>query len=147
MAFMPSSTSLPSSANSGPRWSIVGFSIARNTRSGTFVGPGICRKWRPVWRDMDANLATVEPVRLPKLPTSLKPDAACGKMAVPRGGPGTTTMNAPVAPIHFHARGTAQAPSSLEQRLRKHVDGDVLFDAFSRGRYSTDASIYQIDPL
>jgi FAD/FMN-containing dehydrogenase len=23
----------------------------------------------------------------------------------------------------------------------------VLFDAFSRGRYSTDASIYQIDPI
>ena len=56
-------------------------------------------------------------------------------------------MNAPAAPIHFHARGTAQAGSSLEQRLRKHVDGDVLFDAFSRGRYSTDASIYQIDPV
>ena len=56
-------------------------------------------------------------------------------------------MNAPVAPIHFHARGTAHTRSSLEQRLRQHVDGDVLFDAFSRGRYSTDASIYQIDPL
>ena len=27
------------------------------------------------------------------------------------------------------------------------VDGDVLFDAFSRGRYSTDASIYQVDPV
>ena len=28
-------------------WSIVGWSIARRTRSGTLVGPGICRKWRP----------------------------------------------------------------------------------------------------
>ena len=27
------------------------------------------------------------------------------------------------------------------------MDGEVLFDAFSRGRYSTDASIYQIDPI
>jgi len=27
------------------------------------------------------------------------------------------------------------------------VDGDVLFDVFSRGRYSTDASIYQIEPV
>jgi len=27
------------------------------------------------------------------------------------------------------------------------VDGVVLFDAFSRGRYSTDASIYQIEPV
>ena len=56
-------------------------------------------------------------------------------------------MNAPAAPVHFHARATAQTGSSLEQRLRKNVDGDVLFDAFSRGRYSTDASIYQIDPV
>jgi FAD/FMN-containing dehydrogenase len=37
--------------------------------------------------------------------------------------------------------------SPLEQRLRKEVDGEVLFDAASRGRYSTDASIYQVEPL
>ena len=35
----------------------------------------------------------------------------------------------------------------LAARLRKELRGDVLFDAFSRGRYSTDASIYQIEPL
>src|SRR5262249_25186767 len=44
----PSSTSAPRRANSGPRWSITGRSIARSTRSGTLVGPGIWRKWRPV---------------------------------------------------------------------------------------------------
>jgi FAD/FMN-containing dehydrogenase/Fe-S oxidoreductase len=27
------------------------------------------------------------------------------------------------------------------------LEGEVLFDAFSRGRYSTDASIYQIEPI
>jgi FAD/FMN-containing dehydrogenase/Fe-S oxidoreductase len=37
--------------------------------------------------------------------------------------------------------------STLEARLRSEVRGEVLFDAFSRGRYSTDASIYQIEPL
>ena len=37
----PSSTSLPSAANSGLRWSMTGASIARKTRSGTLVGPGI----------------------------------------------------------------------------------------------------------
>jgi FAD/FMN-containing dehydrogenase len=37
--------------------------------------------------------------------------------------------------------------SRLEQRLRHEIKGDVLFDPFSRGRYSTDASIYQIEPL
>ena len=35
-------------AKSGPRWSIVGMSIALSTRSGTFVGPGICRKCLPL---------------------------------------------------------------------------------------------------
>ena len=36
---------------------------------------------------------------------------------------------------------------ALAARLRREVEGEVLFDAFSRGRYSTDASIYQIEPL
>ena len=35
----------------------------------------------------------------------------------------------------------------LASRLRRAMRGDVLFDAFSRGRYSTDASIYQIEPI
>jgi FAD/FMN-containing dehydrogenase/Fe-S oxidoreductase len=37
--------------------------------------------------------------------------------------------------------------SPLEARLRKEVEGEVLFDAASRGRYSTDASIYQVEPV
>jgi len=37
--------------------------------------------------------------------------------------------------------------SALAARLTKEVDGEVLFDAASRGRYSTDASIYQIEPI
>jgi len=36
--------------------------------------------------------------------------------------------------------------SSLERRLRSEITGDVLFDRFSRGRYATDASFYQIMP-
>ncbi|MGE0357849.1 MAG: FAD-binding and (Fe-S)-binding domain-containing protein [Burkholderiales bacterium] len=35
----------------------------------------------------------------------------------------------------------------LAGRLRREVDGEVLFDRASRGRYSTDASIYQIEPV
>ncbi|MCP5155400.1 MAG: FAD-binding protein [Ectothiorhodospiraceae bacterium] len=35
----------------------------------------------------------------------------------------------------------------LANRLRREVRGEVLFDAASRGRYSTDASIYQIEPI
>ncbi|MBL8341376.1 MAG: FAD-binding protein [Rubrivivax sp.] len=35
---------------------------------------------------------------------------------------------------------------ALERQLRRHTRGEVLFDAASRGRYATDASIYQIVP-
>jgi len=37
--------------------------------------------------------------------------------------------------------------NALAARLRKELDAEVLFDAASRGRYATDASIYQIMPL
>ena len=37
--------------------------------------------------------------------------------------------------------------SSLAAQLRRELEGEVLFDAFSRGRYSTDASVYQIQPI
>ena len=39
------------------------------------------------------------------------------------------------------------ADSALAERLKREISGDVLFDAASRGRYSTDASIYQIEPI
>ena len=37
--------------------------------------------------------------------------------------------------------------SKLEQTLKRTLKGEVLFDRASRGRYSTDASIYQIEPI
>ena len=36
---------------------------------------------------------------------------------------------------------------SLEESLKSTIKGDVLFDRAARGRYSTDASIYQIEPI
>jgi FAD/FMN-containing dehydrogenase/Fe-S oxidoreductase len=36
--------------------------------------------------------------------------------------------------------------SALAARLRREIAGDVLFDRFSRGRYATDASFYQVMP-
>ncbi|HEX3859795.1 MAG TPA: FAD-binding oxidoreductase, partial [Pseudolabrys sp.] len=35
----------------------------------------------------------------------------------------------------------------LERRLKSELSGDVQFDRFSRGRYATDASQYQIMPV
>ena len=48
------------------------------------------------------------------------------------------------APIKLHPN---PASSPLARRLKNELQGDVLFDAYSRGRYSTDASIYQIEPV
>ena len=42
-------------------------------------------------------------------------------------------------------RGTSR-DFALERRLAKALEGTVSFDAFTRGRYATDASIYQIVP-
>jgi FAD/FMN-containing dehydrogenase/Fe-S oxidoreductase len=36
---------------------------------------------------------------------------------------------------------------ALAERLRRAIEGEVLFSAFDRGRYSTDASHYQIEPI
>src|SRR5438132_13011276 len=35
----------------------------------------------------------------------------------------------------------------LERRLKAEQTGEVLFDRFTRGRYATDASHYQVMPL
>ncbi|MEQ9125785.1 MAG: FAD-binding oxidoreductase, partial [Alphaproteobacteria bacterium] len=35
----------------------------------------------------------------------------------------------------------------LAKRLAREVEGEVWFDAATRGRYATDASIYQVEPL
>ncbi|MGT2512618.1 FAD-binding and (Fe-S)-binding domain-containing protein [Cupriavidus basilensis] len=51
-----------------------------------------------------------------------------------------------VKPVHL-VPSRAGSGSPLARLLRKELRGDVLFDAASRGRYSTDASIYQIMPL
>ena len=37
--------------------------------------------------------------------------------------------------------------SPVAARLRAAIEGEVLFGRFDRGRYATDASIYQMFPL
>src|SRR5437773_4017627 len=41
----------------------------------------------------------------------------------------------------------AQLLPGLERKLKGEITGDVMFDRFSRGRYATDASHYQMMPL
>src|SRR4051795_2944028 len=42
--------------------------------------------------------------------------------------------------------GNSAENRALAARLAREITGDVLFDGFSRGRYATDASFYQIVP-
>ena len=37
--------------------------------------------------------------------------------------------------------------SSLQRELEDRIEGEVRFDRISRALYSTDASVYQIEPL
>ena len=53
-------------------------------------------------------------------------------------------MNAPLPKEVIHA---GSQRNELSKRLSQRVQGEVLFDRGSRGRYSTDASIYQADPI
>jgi FAD/FMN-containing dehydrogenase len=54
-------------------------------------------------------------------------------------------------PSHLQPAGTVLPPNevcaALARRLAAETEGEVLFDAASRGRYATDASIYQIMPV
>ncbi len=54
-------------------------------------------------------------------------------------------MNVPLTrQPHLHS---AADMKELAARLQLEVEGEVLFDKVSRGRYATDASIYQIEPV
>ncbi len=46
-----------------------------------------------------------------------------------------------------HRSGLQPGDSALAERLRHEIEGEVRFDPADRGRYSTDASIYQIEPI
>src|SRR5471032_2386127 len=59
----------------------------------------------------------------------------------------TKSSEALVQPIHLMPASARATLSPLAMRLRQELRGDVLFDRAARGRYATDASIYQIMPL
>ena len=56
---------------------------------------------------------------------------------------GTATRAAETIARRRRTRGGSRSPSAWPPRPQ----GEVLFDAASRGRYATDASIYQIMPV
>ena len=47
----------------------------------------------------------------------------------------------------INGNGVEPGDPGLAARLERELAGDVLFEKFDRGRYSTDASIYQVEPI
>jgi FAD/FMN-containing dehydrogenase/Fe-S oxidoreductase len=56
-------------------------------------------------------------------------------------------MDGTVSPPHTPPAAPHRRDLGLERQLAKAIEGQVRFDAFTRGRYATDASIYQIMPV
>jgi FAD/FMN-containing dehydrogenase/Fe-S oxidoreductase len=56
-------------------------------------------------------------------------------------------VNARASPVGGTQPPPPDVCRSLERRLRRETRGEVLFDPAARGRYATDASIYQISPV
>ena len=56
------------------------------------------------------------------------------------------TREASFQPYEAVARASNEVAGRLAQRLATETQGEVLFSAADRGRYATDASIYQVTP-
>jgi len=49
--------------------------------------------------------------------------------------------------LRLNDKGVTPGDPAVAAKLTRALEGDVLFSAFDRGRYSTDASIYQVEPI
>ena len=117
----PSSTSWPSAAKSGPRWSIVGASMARRTRSGTFVGPGICRKWRPLRRPRGSWRLLCRGCEAGQ--RSVYPSGRSGKRA--EGGGPTLAARLEVDATRSLTGAHDPSAAALEAALQRELRGEV----------------------
>ena len=61
--------------------------------------------------------------------------------------PAAATRGLSTPGLNALARSAGPDAADLARLLRQDTTGEVLFDAASRGRYATDASIYQIMPI
>ena len=61
----------------------------------------------------------------------------------------TSTVNAPNSALETYeqvAAASNEVAGLLAKRLKTETQGEVLFSTADRGRYATDASIYQVTP-
>ena len=78
----------------------------------------------------------------------LRRHASCAAIAVRNRG----RLSSAIAPgsdrqCGRHERRTCRRTIASPSACARELEGEVLFDRFSRGRYSTDASHYQIEPV
>src|SRR5205085_1038232 len=90
----------------------------------------------------------------PRTTGSLRPPHTAGADRRSRPGPGRAArpprLLVPLSPPAENTRMldfAALKRDALARALRRHLAGEVRFDATSRRLYSTDASIYQVMPL
>src|SRR5258708_11160686 len=155
--------------------------MAGRSGGGTLVGPGICRKCRPlggefrrifqgpppilyfvvvqggrnddIFRDLAPSRPQAWPRRLAcSARRCVGPGLAQRPDRLPQPIPGRPIRPANPFRDRKMAKGRGRGRredrlSSLQETLRRTIKGEVLFDAATRGRYSTDASIYQIEPV
>src|SRR6266446_3518023 len=83
---------------------------------------------------------------LPSCRTVTRTAGAAGGAAATGAGKESTT-SAAAARLRITPHSIIAAMTDLERELRRAVEGDVRFDQYSRLLYSTDASMYQMEPI
>src|SRR5499425_1269252 len=73
--------------------------------------------------------------------------AGAAGAATPGAGTMRTAARATAGTMRFTAHSIIAGMTDLERELRRVVEGDVRFDQYSRLLYSTDASMYQMEPI
>src|SRR5499425_2632069 len=73
--------------------------------------------------------------------------AGAAGAATPGAGTVRRAARATAGRMRFTAHSIIAGMTDLERELRRVVEGDVRFDQYSRLLYSTDASMYQMEPI
>src|SRR5499427_5952345 len=73
--------------------------------------------------------------------------AGAAGAATPGAGTTRRAARATAGRMRFTAHSIIAGMTDLERELRRVVEGDVRFDQYSRLLYSTDASMYQMEPI
>src|SRR5258708_20285351 len=127
--------------------------MAGRSGGGTLVGPGICRKCRPLGGEFRRIFQGPPPILYFVVVQGGRNDDIFRDLAPsrPQAWPRRLACSARrcVGPGLAGGRGRGRREdrlSSLQETLSRTIKGEVLFDRPSPARYPTPASIYHIHP-